>query len=98
MNTKQTLVIYECVRGSLNAELTFPEIVGRLTEIGVERYHVDYSRQEATYYLASGDSMVVAVPHDLHSTAIEFAASAIESAVRQSQRNEHTYADFVRKT
>ena len=41
MNTEQTLVIYECVSGSLNAKITFPQTVGRLGAIGVERYHVD---------------------------------------------------------
>lgn len=30
--------------------------------------------------------------------AAEFSASAVQAAVRQSQRNEHPYADFIRKT
>jgi uncharacterized protein YbcV (DUF1398 family) len=51
-----------------------------------------------TYYLANGDSLVVATPHRSHATAKEFSASAVEAAVRQSQRNEHTYPDFIRKT
>jgi uncharacterized protein YbcV (DUF1398 family) len=88
----------ECARASMSGELTFPEIVGKLIEIGVERYHADYSRQEITYYLPDGDSLVVASPHSAHSTGVEFSPSAVESAVRQSQNNEHTYADFVRKT
>lgn len=29
---------------------------------------------------------------------MEFASSSIEAAVRQSQRHEHTYLDFVSKT
>ena len=98
MNTEQIEVIEACSRGSLRGEMTFPEIVGRLTEIGVERYHADCSRQEITYYLADGDSLVVASPHPAHATAAEFSASAVETAVRKSQRNEHTYLDFIRKT
>jgi uncharacterized protein YbcV (DUF1398 family) len=78
--------------------MAFPEIVGRLAHIGVERYHADYSRQEITYYLADGDSLVVASPHPSHATAAEFSPSAVETAVQQSQRNEHTYLDFIRKT
>ena len=31
-------------------------------------------------------------------TAIEFDREAIVAAIRQSQRGEHTFADFVRKT
>jgi uncharacterized protein YbcV (DUF1398 family) len=78
--------------------MTFPEVVSRLAAIDVERYHADYSRQEITCYLADGDSLVVAAPHQPYSTAMEFSASEVEMAVRQSQRGEHVYADFVRKT
>lgn len=98
MNPEQTHVIQTCAQGALTGELNFPEIVARLTKIGIERYHADYSRREITYYLPNGESLVVATPHPSHETADEFSASAIEAAVRQSQRNEHTYLDFIRKT
>ncbi len=98
MNAEQTQVIQSCTQSALSGELTFPEIVGRLAEIGIERYHADYSRQEITYYFPDGDSLVVASSHPSHTTAVEFSPSAVEAAVRQSQRNEHTYLDFIRKT
>jgi len=90
--------MHACVRGALTGEMTFPEIVGRLAAAGVERYHADYSRREITYYLADGNSVVVASPHEPHPTGHEFSAAAVEQAVRKSQRGEHSYADFVRKT
>lgn len=98
MNAEQIQVIQGCARGALTGKLTFPEVVDRLAHIGVERYHADYSRQEITYYSAQGDSEVVATAHAAHPTAAKFSSSAIEVAVRQSQRNEHTYLDFIRKT
>jgi uncharacterized protein YbcV (DUF1398 family) len=98
MNAEQTELIQGCAKGALTGEVAFPEIVGRLAQVGVERYHADYSRQEITYYLADGDSLVVAAPHHSHATATDFSASTVEAAVRQSQRNEHTYLDFIRKT
>jgi uncharacterized protein YbcV (DUF1398 family) len=98
MNEEQTQILEVCVRGALAGELTFPEIVGRLIGIGVERYHADYSRHEITYYFPDGDSLVVATTHPSHPTGTEFSASAVEAAVRQSQRNEHTYLDFIHKT
>ena len=98
MNSEQAQVIQDCAHGALSGKRTFPEIVSQLTGIGVERYHADYGRQEITYYLPDGDSLVVATPHPAHATAIDFSPSAIEAAVRQSQRNEHTYLDFIRKT
>ncbi|MDB5390746.1 MAG: hypothetical protein JWM11_6392 [Planctomycetaceae bacterium] len=98
MNAEQIQVIQACAQGALTGEITFPEIVARLAQIGVERYHADYSRQEITYYLADGDSRVVATLHPSHVTASELSAAPVEAAVRQSQRNEHTYLDFIRKT
>jgi uncharacterized protein YbcV (DUF1398 family) len=98
MSSERSQVIQECIRGSLAGELTFPEVVGRLAAIGVERYHADYSRQEITYYFPDGESVVVASPHPAHPTGDEFVASAVEAAVRRSQRGEHTYPEFVEET
>ena len=74
MNQHQTQVIQQCARGSIAGELTFPEIVGQLAQIGIERYHADYSRQEITYYFANGESVVIATPHPQHETAARFSA------------------------
>lgn len=98
MNAEQTQVIQECAQGALAGKINFAEIVRRLAHIGVERYHADYSRQEITYYFPDGDSLVVAAPHPSHITAAEFSPSAVEAAVHRSQRNEHTYLDFIRET
>jgi uncharacterized protein YbcV (DUF1398 family) len=98
MNQELTRTVRECAEGSLTGAMTFPEIVARLAAVGVERYHADYTRQEATYYTAGGDSLVVAVPHEPTPTPVEFSQAAVADAVRQSQRGEHTYPDFVRKT
>jgi uncharacterized protein YbcV (DUF1398 family) len=98
VNVEQALIMQQCAQGSLTDSLAFPEVVARLAAIGVERYHADYSRSEITYYLPDGDSLVVETPHEPHPTAGEFSAAGVEAAVRQSQRGEHTYRDFVRKT
>jgi uncharacterized protein YbcV (DUF1398 family) len=98
VNADLTKVMQQCAQGALSGELAFPDIIGRLATIGVERYHADYSRQEITYYLSDGDSLVVEAPHPAHAAANEFTSSAVAAAVRQSQRNEHTYLDFIRKT
>ena len=98
MQAEQRQIVEACAAGALAGSLTFPEIVGRLAQIGVERYHADYCRQEITYYLADADSHVVATPHPLQDAAREFSPAAVASAVGQSQRGEHTYLDFIRKT
>jgi len=98
MQTAQALVMYAAVQGSHTGEWTFPQIVTRLGEIGVERYHADYCRQETTFYLVDGQSLVIPLPRESEPLGQEFSATDIEAAVRQSQRGEHDYGDFVRKT
>lgn len=98
MTEEQDLVLRRCAAGALSGTLTFPEIVEQLTAAGVERYHADYSRNELTYYLPNGDSLVVPSPHPRHETGDAFRADAVAAAVRQSQRNEHTYLEFICKT
>jgi uncharacterized protein YbcV (DUF1398 family) len=98
MTIEQSKALQECAEGALSGDLDFPEIVGRLAALGVERYHADYSRREITYYRSDGDSFVAALSHPAYPTASEFSPSAVEDAVRQSQRGEHSYLDFIRKT
>ena len=98
MNTNQALVIYETVRATMTGEMSFPQIVGRLSEIGVERYHADYSRHESTFYFADGRSLAITVPREDCPTGEVFREQDVQSAIRQSQRGEHKYTDFVRKT
>jgi len=98
MNAQQVLSIHDTVRGSLTAEMTFAQILARLGDLGIERYHADFTRHEKTLYLACGESLVVTIPWGDFPTATEFSASSVEAAVRQTQRGEHSYTDFIRKT
>ncbi len=50
MNAENEQVIHECAQGALSGSLAFPQIIQRLAQINIERYHADYSRQEITYY------------------------------------------------
>ncbi|MGC4007047.1 MAG: DUF1398 family protein [Pirellulales bacterium] len=98
MHADTTRLLDQCVADSHSGVAAFSEIVGRLIALGVERYHVDYSRGETTFYLPDGDSHVVPSPHEPQPTRSAFDAAAVQAAVQQSQRNEHGYPDFVRKT
>jgi uncharacterized protein YbcV (DUF1398 family) len=98
MNQERVLTVYAGVRASQTGERTFPEIVQQLAAVGVERYHADYTRLEKTFYFADGESIVTTIPHEPQRIGDEFSVAEIEAAVRQSQRSEHTYPEFVRKT
>jgi uncharacterized protein YbcV (DUF1398 family) len=88
-------VIKECKALSLAGKVSFPEVVRRLSDVGVERYHVDLTRDETTYYLSDGESHVVATGGPKNEIAGQFDAAAIEQAVRASQRGEIIFTEFL---
>jgi len=98
MDTDQIAVLEECAAASLAGTATFPEIVGRLAAIEVERYHADYSRHETTYYLPDGDSHVVKLDHPPQAIGATFSAAGVEAAVRASQRGEIKYLEFLARS
>ena len=97
MNVQVKTVVAECTQGSDNNTLTFPEVLGKLSAVGIESYLCDLRRATKTYYLPDGESMETPAHPPAAPIAERFNAARVESAVRQSQRNEHTYRDFCRK-
>jgi len=98
MNPQHADVIRECVTLSIQGKISFGAVVGKLIGIGLERYHADYTRREATYYMPDGDSLVVPVDHPPMPIAQTFSAAGVESAVRQAQRGEIFYPEFLKQT
>ena len=98
MTAEATARLAELTKRSRAGEIIFPDFIQELAAIGVERYHTDYCRQENTYYFSSGESCVVAVPHPAETIGSEFSEARVEQAIRQSQRGEHTYPEFLQKT
>jgi uncharacterized protein YbcV (DUF1398 family) len=98
MNQQQIKVIQECASLSIEGKTSFGAVVGRLVEIGLERYHADYSRHECTYYMPDGESLVVPVKHPPGPIAEPFSATGVQAAVRQAQRDEIFYPEFVKQT
>jgi catechol 2,3-dioxygenase-like lactoylglutathione lyase family enzyme len=79
-------VIEECKALSLAGKVPFPEVARRLSEVGVERYHIDLTRDESTYYLSGGESHVLATGGPKGEVAGPFDATAVEQAVRHRRR------------
>jgi uncharacterized protein YbcV (DUF1398 family) len=98
VNDDQLNVIHECAASSMAGTISFAEVVARLSRVGVERYHADYSRAETTYYLSDGDSCVVPMQHAAMTIANAFSAQVVEASVRQSQRAEIAYPQFLAQT
>jgi uncharacterized protein YbcV (DUF1398 family) len=76
MNEQHAAVIRECAALSHESKIAFPEVIRRLIEIGVERYHADYSRQEITFYMPDGESLVVGSSHPPQETGAAFSMAA----------------------
>lgn len=98
MNQAQVTVVQECALLSAAGRISFGDVVGKLVGIGLERYHADYARHETTYYMPDGQSLVVPVEHPNEPIAPTFDAGGVEAAVRQAQRGEIMYPEFLRQT
>jgi uncharacterized protein YbcV (DUF1398 family) len=97
MNANVKTVIEACTRGSDQERMSFPEVIAKLQEVGVERYHADLVRGEKTYYLATGDSAVVPATPLRSLPAPTFSAAATEAAVRAIQAQQIGYNEFCER-
>jgi uncharacterized protein YbcV (DUF1398 family) len=88
-------VIEQSVLGSLSGALRFPQVVARLQEVGVARYHVDFLRSEATHYLRNGESHVASLPMPPEPIAEELSASDVAAAVQAAQTEGLPYPEFL---
>jgi uncharacterized protein YbcV (DUF1398 family) len=84
----------EATRASDDERVTFGEVVMKLMQAGVERYHTDLLRGEKTYYLPSGESEIVAGVPVAITPAREFSAAGVDAAVRDIQAGRVQYRAF----
>ena len=97
MDPQIVAVMEECTHAASDDRLTFPEILRRLAEIGVESYYADLRRSLRIYYLPEGGSVEVKAHETSVPVAARFDAERVNAAVRQSQANAHTYREFCEK-
>jgi uncharacterized protein YbcV (DUF1398 family) len=86
-----------CTQGSDAGTMSFPEVLGRLQEAGVERYLADLVRGEKTYYRIDGASCVVAGKQVGNAPSPSFNPAGIEAAIRASQARSIDYGEFCRR-
>lgn len=90
-------VVQECTEASDQERVTFPEVVMKLAQAGIERYHADLLRAEKTYYLPSGESHRVPAGEIGATAATEFAAGDVAAAVRAIQQRKIQYREFCER-
>ncbi len=90
-------VIEECTTASHEERITFGEVVGRLIAAGIERYHVDLTRGESTYFMPDGQSHRVTYKPAAIRPADAFRADGVLAAVRSIQAGKTKYMTFCRQ-
>lgn len=94
MNNQIKHVVVECTKASDENTMTFPAVVMKLMQAGVERYHADLVRAEKTYYMPDGASHVVSAAKLPAQPESAFSAAGVAAAVRDIQAQKIDYAAF----
>ena len=79
-------------------ELHFGYLIGRLMEVGVESYRVDYRLGSTDYFLPSGAAHTVQFPPSSVPIAESLDAGALKECIRGAQRGELRYPQFVEQS
>lgn len=79
-------------------QLTFPQAVGRLLEVGVESYSVDFAAGRKTYYTVGGKSHTEPMILKLEPVATEFSSADLVAAIRGAQADTFRYPEFVKRS
>ncbi len=95
MNTQ---AIHEVTIKTEEGQMTFPQVVHRLTEVGVESYFVDLAAGRKTYYMSDGSAYAEPMLLKLDPVAGEFSDSGLVAAIRGAQADEIRYPEFVKRS
>lgn len=87
-----------CLDAAYNKTMSFPQIVGALTEAGFEGYVVDYRRNTTTYFLPDGDSVVHENRASGATVAERFDQDGVIAQIKWAQANplDYSYAVFCK--
>jgi len=94
MDERVTQMIQECVRGSDEGRMAFPEVLGTLSAAGIERYYADLQRAEKTFYMPSGESCIVGSEKISTRPSDAFDSAGVEAAIRAAKAKSIGYMEF----
>jgi uncharacterized protein YbcV (DUF1398 family) len=78
-------------------QLIFPEVVRRLSQVGVESYFCDAAAMQETFYLRDGQTHTAKMTLPHHAIAEEFSQAGIVAAIRGAQTDTIRYPEFMRQ-
>lgn len=98
MNHTVIQVIEQCASDSYAGTKSFGEIVGALSQAGIESYYADYRAGSTTYYLPDGSSHAIKLVRPEVNIPTPFNAGDVQAAIRGAQRGEVKYPEFVKRS
>jgi hypothetical protein len=78
-------MIHELAIATQQGQMTFPEVVTGLLEVGVESYLVDFAAKQKTHYLKDGTTYTVPMILEPGPIAAEFNGADLVAAIRGAQ-------------
>ena len=89
--------IHAVMAETQTSQLTFPGVVRRLMEVGVESYFCDAAAMQETFYLRDGQTHTAKMMLPHLPIAEEFSKEGIVAAVRGAQNDTIRYPEFMRQ-
>lgn len=99
MNEHQKATAGTCLEAAEGNTVSFPQIVGALTDAGFESYAIDFRRATATFYLPDGESIELPAKRVTAPIARAFDTTRMQAAIREAQQQVpgYTYKGFCEK-
>jgi uncharacterized protein YbcV (DUF1398 family) len=94
MNTE---VMRNTLHESEAGRFTFPQVVGALSDIGVESYFADLARAVDTFYLPTGETHTEKMTLPPTKIPEDFSQPGIVAAIRAVQADQIRYPEFLRR-
>jgi len=91
-------VIQDVMTETQSGRMTFPEVVRRLMEAGVESYFVDFAAASETFYLCNGEVQNEVMKLRAEAVAEDFSAHELVAAIRGAQADMVRYPEFVKRS
>ena len=94
----KTTVIHQVLTESQAGKLIFPEVVRRLSEVGVESYFCDLATGTETFYMSDGTTHLEKMTLPLSPIAEQFSKSGIVAAIHGAQSDTIRYPEFMKRS
>jgi uncharacterized protein YbcV (DUF1398 family) len=92
MDADRISLAQSCLNASHDGSMSFPAIIGTLSEAGFEGYEVNYRTGAQTFYLPDGESVVLPAHAYAGSVKAVFDPSGVETLVRWAQSGDAAYS------